>query len=706
MRRIFAIIAVVLAWLPTVLAAQNSAAILADSVTIVGESTIIAEGNVEVIYGDTRLEARRVTYNRLTEELIIQGPIILTEGEESRVTADYAELDSQLRNGIVEGAEIALEQRLNIRAERISRTDGTYNDMYGAVATTCQVCNENETPFWEVRARSIRHDTTARRLYFRNAHIRVLGIPVFFTPRLSIPDPSVERASGFLLPSLKTTSELATGIKIPYFQTLGDHADVTITPYVSPVTRTLELRYRQAFRRGEIEFNAAGSDDDIRPGEFRGYLFGEGQFRLPRRYKLSFDFQTTSDPGYLLDYGYSNEDRLRNELSLTRTTREAYVGIGLLNFRTLRDSEIPTSDQLPYLLGEAIWERRYHPSFIGGETRLSFDAQGHSRESELDILGRDVLRLGGSAEWHRDWTLRTGMVAGLDTALDIDLYQIAQDSTYETQVARYTPALAAELRWPFAKVETSGAAQLLEPIVQLAWTESYGDPVPNEDSALVEFDEGNLISLSRFAGKDAEEVGLRGAFGTTWSRDDPTGWSIGVTVGRIFRAEENTAFSESSGLSGLSSDWLLAGRVTLGDRFALSQRTLADDMGGIGKSETRIDWSTSQLNLGLGYTWVEADLAEDRLEHISEARGNGRYRFKRHWTARVNARYDVNAERMAQAGAGLEYQNECIKMDFSVSRRFTSSTSVSPTTNVEFTLSLGGYGEESERYRRICSEFR
>ena len=50
-----------------------------------------------------------------------------------------------------------------------------------------------------------------------------------------------------------------------------------------------------------------------------------------------------------------------------------------------------------------------------------------------------------------------------------------------------------------------GARHLMEPIVELAWAESSGDPTPNEDSTVVEFDEGNLFALSRFPGRDRRE---------------------------------------------------------------------------------------------------------------------------------------------------------------------------------------------------------
>ena len=94
---------------------------------------------------------------------------------------------------------------------------------------------------------------------------------------------------------------------------------MTLTPYVSSRTRTLEARYRQAFLNGSLRIEGALSQDDIRDGELRGYLFdGPACSNCRDDYQLSFDLAAASDPAYLLDYGYSDEDRLTSQVALER----------------------------------------------------------------------------------------------------------------------------------------------------------------------------------------------------------------------------------------------------------------------------------------------------------------------------------------------------------------------------------------------------
>ena len=71
------------------------------------------------------------------------------------------------------------------------------------------------------------HDNIKKTIYYDNALIKVYDIPIFFLPKLSHPDPSVKRRSGFLPPSFDTKN-LGSGISLPYFWAIGKDRDMTI----------------------------------------------------------------------------------------------------------------------------------------------------------------------------------------------------------------------------------------------------------------------------------------------------------------------------------------------------------------------------------------------------------------------------------------------------------------------------------------------
>ena len=157
---------------------------------------------------------------------------------------------------------------------------------------------------------------------------------------------------------------MGTGLKLPYFIKLGDSRDLTLAPYLSTATRTLEFRYRQAFVGGNISFEGAYTRDDEIPDTNRGYLDWQGAFDLRRDYKLSFNIKIVSDEAYFTEYGYLDEDRLRSDITVSRARRDSYVRASLYNFETLRDGEINST--LPTLVIDGEFERRFFPKSVGG----------------------------------------------------------------------------------------------------------------------------------------------------------------------------------------------------------------------------------------------------------------------------------------------------------------------------------------------------
>lgn len=685
--------------------APQAATLVADSLRIEGNGLLIAEGNVEVIYQGVTLFASRVVYDRVADNLRIDGPIRLSDGETALLLASSAELDSTLTDGLLRSARLVLDQQLQLAAAEIVRADARYTELKRVVASSCEVC-AGQTPLWEIRASGVVHDQLERQLYFSNAQLRLGGLPIFYIPRLRLPDPTLERATGFLIPRIRTTSKLSTGLKIPYFIRIGDSSDIELTPYVSSATSTLELRYRQAFRTGNLLFEGAyTAEDDILGGASRGFAFLSGGFRLPGEYRLDFDYEYVTDRAYGLDYGYFDKDRLESEISISRTQRDEFLRGGFTFYETLREADIGIEDTLPSQVGEVLWTRRVPTGELGGDAWVTLDGRTLTRDSNADIIGRDVARIGADIEWRRDWIAPQGVLIEARAGLSADAYAVENDSTFDASPSRLNSRAAITLRWPLLREIENGSRQLLEPIAQFVWTESSGDQVPNEDSILVEFDEGNLFGFSRYPGVDRIETGPRANVGVNWRHVSPTGLTIGVTAGRVIRFDDTDQFASGTGLEGDLSNWLAAVQVRQTSQFSLINRSLFDDRLEFTRNETRLDWLATWGILSTSYIWAVPVPSEDRPDRLSEWAFEADYGFNRNWRGLAFWRYDFVADRAARAGLGVTYTNECINLDVALSRRFTSSTSVTPTTDLGISVSLNGFGtgEDGTRYRRACS---
>ena len=647
--------------------AQEQATLISDRLEITGDTQLIAEGNVEVLFRGNRLKASRIVYDQATDRLAIEGPIVLTEPSGAVIIlASQAELAADLTEGLLTSARLVLDRQLQLAANRMLRVAGRFTAMETVAASSCKVCAGNPTPLWEIRARRVVHDEEERQIYFDQAQLRLAGVPVFYIPRLRMPDPTLDRATGFLMPTLRTTSDLGTGLKLPYFITIGRSADLTLEPYLTAASsQTLGLRYRQAFATGRLDLTGAVTNDDLIPGGMRGYLFVDGAFDLPLGFGLAIKGQAVSDPAYLLDYGIANLDRLDSRIEASRTRRNDYISARIISFNSLRDDE--DNATIPTLTTDLTFHRRFTLGPLGGEGGLRLQTHNHHRTSDdpLDgpdsdsiADGRDVGRVSARIDWRRSAFLPLGIEVTVLGEATADAYRITQDASFAGSTTRTHAAAGVELRWPWVKTGKSGATHVIEPVAQVIWSSENDGGIPNEDSVLVEFDEGNLFSLNRFPGADAVEAGPRANLGVTWTRHDPAGWSMGVTLGRVFRQDDQGQFGPGSGLDGQASDWLAALNVDIAGTLALTARAVLDDDLDLTKGEARITYNGKRTALASSVIWAVADPTENRPDPTQEFTIDARRKLTPNWTATLSGRYDFVGEEGTVAGLGLEFLNE------------------------------------------------
>lgn len=710
MRHLLTIIAVLLS-LATPATAQEVASLISDRLEITGDTRLIADGNVEVFYKGRRLRAERIVYDQSTARLEIAGPIVLTEADGNTIIlASQAELAADLSEGILTSARLVLNRQLQLAANRITRVAGRETRLETVAASSCKVCEGDPTPLWEIRARQVVHDEVKRQLYFDQAQFRLAGVPVFYIPRLRLPDPTLKRSIGFLVPTLRTTSNLGTGIKLPYFIPIGRSADVTLIPYLTTLnSRTLGLRYRQAFATGAIELTGGITRDEILFGDTRSYLFIDGEFGLPQDFDLVIKAQLVSDPAYLVDYGIGNFDRLDSRIEFSRTRRNEYISARFIRFQTFRDTE--DNETIPSLVADLTYHKRFSPDYLGGEGGLRLQTHAHDRKSsnpldgpDVDSVadGRDSSRISARLDWRRAFLLPLGVEATVLGEVTADAYKVSRDAVYAGQTNRTHGSGGVELRWPWVRAGSNGATQVIEPVVQLIWSPSSDETLLNEDSVLVEFDEGSLFSLDRFPGSDAVERGRRSNVGITWTRHDPDGWTMGVTLGRVYREADLSQFGNGSGLNGATSDWLAAVNFDWASGIALTGRAVVSDGFELTKGEARLAYNGEKTAVAGSLIWAVADPLESRPDPTQELSIDARRSFGPNWTGTFNGRYDFAADEGTVAGLGLEFQNECALLGVSLSRRFTSSTSVTPTTDFTLQLDLVGFGSGSGGPARTC----
>ena len=237
----------------------------------------IARGHVEISQNGEVLLADTVTYNQRTDTVTASGNVSLSQPTGEILFADYMELRDSMNEGFAKNVRMLLADRSRLAANTARRTNGNRTELRRGVYSPCDLCKHDPSapPAWQLKAREIDHDKELKLVEFRDATMEIDGWPVFYSPYLSTPDPSVKRASGFLAPSFGGSNTSAHNVTIPYFLVLGPDKDLTLDaalhhpggpgarrPSIASASATASRRPRQHQPQQSATAATATGDDE------------------------------------------------------------------------------------------------------------------------------------------------------------------------------------------------------------------------------------------------------------------------------------------------------------------------------------------------------------------------------------------------------------------------------------------------------------
>ena len=333
---------------------------------------VTATGHVEIVQGNRVVRADTISFNRRANVVSASGNVSLLEPTGDVIFADYAELTEDLREGAMQNFRALLADWSRLAAISGRRTAGSLTALRKVVYSPCALCKDDPTrpPLWQLKAARATHDQETASVTYRDAWLEVGGVPVIYTPYFEHPDGTVKRKSGLLAPAFGSSSVLGQFYAQPYFQTLGDSADVTIEPmFFTKDLPVLATEYRQRFRNGFMTLNASATyghvydDDNRRTGKdtFRGHFAGIGRFDIDDEWRWGFDAARASHDNYLLRYRLFDRFRFIDRNTLTSRgfvegfRGRSYAAAQAFAFQGLREKDDPGLAPLVLPLLEYQW---------------------------------------------------------------------------------------------------------------------------------------------------------------------------------------------------------------------------------------------------------------------------------------------------------------------------------------------------------------
>ena len=221
------------------------------------------------------------------------------------------------------------------------------------VFTTCKK-QKDKCPPWQFKAAEIKHNKNKKTIYYKNAWLEIYDKPIVYFPKFFHPDPTVNRQSGFLIPTIKSSSSHGDSISVPYFQVISDNKDITFSPQFFGNNEAL---FQNEFRQ-ENKNSSHISDFSLKKkgGTSKSHFFSNTISNLNfinfDSSELEVNVETTSNNTYLKSHNIkteitNNSSLLNSFLSLKANKEDLFLEARVESFEDLTKEK--SSDKYEYL---------------------------------------------------------------------------------------------------------------------------------------------------------------------------------------------------------------------------------------------------------------------------------------------------------------------------------------------------------------------
>lgn len=640
---------------------------------------VTARGEVEINQAGYTLYADTVSYNVGQDMVSASGNVSLIAPDGQVVFADYMQLTGKMKQGAIENLLMVSADLSRTAARtgtrRVGERGQQINELGYAVYSACDTCEGKENPLWQIKAAQVIHDEGDHDVTYRDATIEMWGVPVAYTPYISMPDPTVKRRSGLLFPSGGTSSNLGLFYAQPYYWVISDTADATITPLLAVDEPSIMIgQYRQNFADASIVIDASGraggtidDTDGSSAQNTRGHFDLKGEWDVNDVWRGTADLHAVSSDTYLRRYGLPRStDYQTSRVALEGFDGDDYAAVEAVAFRELRNLSNPPKN--PYAVPLAQWVHTSDPGVKGGYWTTQLSTASLTRTD-----GADSSRVSAASAWTLPYVAPSGEHYTLSASLRGDAYQVNNYTMLDGEeftgtTGRIVPEVSMRWSWPFAS-PGERTTQVIEPVLIGALSPNGGNSskIPNEDSRDLDFDDTQLLSTNHFVGYDRVETGPRATYGVNWNTYvNGTPSKFSVFGGQTFRTREDNVFPDGSGIRDGFSDLVGRVRYDYGSAFSTFYRFRVDPDGlNVVSHDVTAYGGNEVLRLGVSYLKQDystrADYETTTDANVEQIAFSLSSHILRDWSVSLGTTHSLTGDDSGPLSfsAGLAYEDEC-----------------------------------------------
>lgn len=695
--------------------------VLNDELHVVGNTRVEFEGlkvrgpELRMQLYDTVGEMQEPSFELETQ--MIDIPLLsMVESNDARERELQAE---QLRNNRLTNAMLgnidypashqAITRRESVRArgdaQKVSFEGEHKKVLKSARYTTCEVDQDD----WYIKASDMEIDTYTKRASAYNARVEFMGVPLLYTPWIDFSYLN-QRKSGFLSPTIGTTSRSGFEVQIPYYWNIAPEMDATLGVRVLSkrgIQLQGEFRYLNEMFNGVNNVEFLPSDNNT--GENRYYMSLTHAHSFGNGWSGGYYYERVSDDEY-----FSELDTRITVTSRVNLAQQAYINYadeiwsfnGLIQkYQTLDKLSFPY-ERLPQLTlsGDKDWDwanTRLYAQWVSFDRKKDEPfrlAIGNNSALETNVTGnRFTLYPSISFPFERPYGYIKPKIGIHYTSYALDdeswafrneLGNVFQRGSYKSD-NRTLPIFSLDSGLYFdreVRVVNNRYTQTLEPRLFYVYI-PYKDQsmFPIFDTADADLNIGSLFLENQFTGNDrindANQLSLAL---TTRMIDARTGQQrLAAMIGqRFYFSDQKVTMPGAKKRTNNSSDIVTAVTARLTNHWNIDAGWQYNtDRSATVKSNISARYNPEPgkvLNLGYRYT-------EDRLEQIDIS---GQWPLAPGWYGIGRWNYSFFENQPIEGIVGLEYDAGCWQARTVLQR--VSTATADANYAFYFQLELGG----------------
>jgi LPS-assembly protein len=563
-----------------------------------------------------------------------------------------------------------------------------------SIFTICDYRANDKCPPWTIQASKMLHDNKKKTIYYDNALIKVYNIPIFYFPRLSHPDPTVERRSGFLLPRYSDTKNLGSGLSVPYYYAISKDKDLTFTNYFYIDENPLFIgEYRQAFKNSNLTLDMGytqgykNTSATKKSGEkshffsnfvslFKGKNNSENIFKF-RTQDVSNDkylklYRINSD---LVDY---NQDILENYIDFSHNSDDIFLSANATIYENLKENY---NDKYEYIFPEVTLDK----NLFQNDTLGSLDLQSNFRVNNYDTNKTSKLLINDFNWKQNDHLFDSGLRGSLIGKFKNVNYETKNINSFKEDVTNELfGAIGYLAEIDLIKKNLKNFSEsLFTP--KILFRHSPGDMRKQNDGPAL--NALNAFSLDRLSNSEVLETGLSATIGFDYEMKK-NNKKHNLSVAQIFNKKENKKMASKTSLDEKASD------VVGTYNYKFSEKINFDYNFNIDQNYKDLNYSSivSSLNFNpikLDFNYVledkhigDKEFLKSKISYDKGDKTRLSFEMKRNLITNSAEFYDLS----------YEYYNDCLRAGLVYRREFYEDSELETENALMFKITLVPFG--------------